>query len=187
MLAAGTLSAIAYAHFSLAWLVATFVFIPPFMLATALFAVSANDTIDTFRASMRRTLPIGLAISAGCYLGVLLLGGVAMRTFGSEYAAAGNHILRIVAIGGLALVVKDHFFAIYRVRRRMAAAARIAVLGVVVELVGASVGVWLDGATGLCLGWLLALYVEAVGMLPALARVLRTTSTPALLVGLEAA
>ena len=46
---------------------------------------------------------------------------------------------------------------------------------------------WLDGATGLCLGWLLALYVEAVGMLPALARVLRTTSTPALLVGLEAA
>jgi len=187
MLAAGTLSAVAYAHFSLAWLVATFVFIPPFMLATALFAVSANDTVDTFRASMRRTLPVGLAISAGCYLGVLLLGNATLRTFGREYAAAGNHILRIVAIGGLALVVKDHFFAIYRVRRRMAAAARIAVLGVVVELIGASVGVWLDGVTGLCTGWLVAVYVEAVCMLPALARVLRSTSTPALLVGLEAA
>jgi len=71
-------------------------------------------TIDTFRASMRRTLPVGLAISAGCYLGVLLLGDIAMRAFGREYAAAGSHILRIVAIGGLALVVKDHFFAIYR-------------------------------------------------------------------------
>jgi O-antigen/teichoic acid export membrane protein len=165
LIAAGLLSAREYAAFSLTWLVATFVFTPAFMLAIALFATSVDDEL-AYRLQARRTLPSGIAIGVLCYAGAALLARPIMATFGQSYVAQGVVILRIVALGGIALVVKDHLFALLRVRRQMGIAALIGLLGLVLELSGAAVGALLHGATGLSAGWLCALYLQALVMVP---------------------
>jgi O-antigen/teichoic acid export membrane protein len=111
-------------------------------------------------------LPSGIAIGVLCYAGAALLARPIMGTFGQSYVAQGVVILRIVALGGIALVVKDHLFALLRVRRQMATAALIGLLGLVVELSGAGLGALLHGATGLSVGWLCALYLQALVMMP---------------------
>ena len=173
MIAAAVLDAHDYASFSLAWLVATFVFIPPYMLAVALFATSVGD-VSTYRAQARSTLPIGLAVGALCYAGAAALGGPIMATFGARYQAEGATILRIVALGVLALVVKDHLFALHRVREQMVSAAVIAVAGLSGELTGAALGAVVAGPTGLGVGWVIALYVQALWMGPIVLRALRS-------------
>lgn len=165
LIAAALLSARDYAGFSLAWLVATFVFTPAFMLAVALFATSVDDEA-AYRTKARRTLPAGAAVGLLCYAGAALLAKPVMATFGASYVAEGVEILRIVALAVLALVVKDHLFALYRVRRQMGRATTIGVLGLALELTGATIGAEIAGAAGLSVGWLVALYLQAVVMLP---------------------
>ena len=50
VVAALTLTSVENAEFAIAWLMATFVFLPPYLLATALFAHGANVTEEEFRA-----------------------------------------------------------------------------------------------------------------------------------------
>jgi hypothetical protein len=171
-IAGAVLDAHDYAAFSLAWLVATFVFIPPFMLAVALFATSVGDE-SAFRAQARRTLPIGLAVGGVGYLAAGTLAGPIMATFGSRYESVGASVLRTVALGVLALVVKDHLFALYRVRERMVPAAAIAIAGLICELAGGAAGAVVGGPVGLGAGWVIALYVQAVLMVPVVLRSVR--------------
>lgn len=166
LLAAWTLPVSEYASFSIAWLIATFLFIPPFMLAVALLATSVGD-LPAFSRLSRHTLPGGMLISLGCYLGAAVLARPVMIMFGSHYSSAGPGILRIIALGGFAFVVKDHFFALYRVQRHLARAAVIAIMGIALELVGAAIGSDADGVHGLSIGWLIGLYVQALYMSPA--------------------
>ncbi len=65
VVAAVTLTSVENAEFAIAWLMATFVFLPPYLLATALFAHGANATEDEFRQSMERTIPPALAAQRG--------------------------------------------------------------------------------------------------------------------------
>lgn len=166
LLAAWTLSIESYANFSVAWLIATFLFIPPFMLAVALLATAVGD-LPAYARLSRRTLPGGLLISLLCYAGAAALAKPVMTMFGSHYSAAGPGILRIIALGGFAFVVKDHFFALYRVQGRLGRAAFIALGGIALELAGAGFGSAVDGVHGLAFGWLIGLYVQAVYMSPA--------------------
>ena len=58
------LTSVANAEFAIAWLMATFVFLPPYLLAIALFAHGANVSTEEFRKSMEKTLPASLLLSA---------------------------------------------------------------------------------------------------------------------------
>ena len=65
---------------------ATFVFLPPYLLAIALFAHGANVSTEEFRTSMEKTLPASLLLSALLCVGAWVLGEPVLLIFGGDYA-----------------------------------------------------------------------------------------------------
>jgi hypothetical protein len=68
-------------------------------------------------------------------------------------------------------VIKDHYVAIRRAQGRLSHAARIMVAGTCAEAAGAALGGIYWGMTGLCAGWAVGAWCEAVFLLPAVLRV----------------
>jgi O-antigen/teichoic acid export membrane protein len=166
VVAALTLASVENAEFAIAWLMATFVFLPPYLLATALFAHGANVTEEEFRRSMERTIPAALSLSAVLCVGAWLLGDPVLHIFGGEYARHSWAILALLVPAGLWMVLKDHLVTLWRSQRRFALATRLAGAALVMEVVGATTGGTIGGARGLCLGWLVAMGVEIVVGVP---------------------
>lgn len=161
-----TLTSVANAEFAIAWLMATFVFLPPYLLAIALFAHGANVPIEEFRKSMQTTIPASLALSLALCAGAWLLGEPLLLVFGGGYSENSYAILALLVPAGLWMVFKDHLVAFYRAQRRFSLATRLAMGAFVLELTGASVGAVTGGVRGLCLGWLAAMVVEMVVSVP---------------------
>lgn len=156
------------AAFAIAWMLASFVFLPPFLLATALFAHGASVGIGELRRSMQSTLPAALALSGLLCLGAWVLGKPVLLLFGGDYPDASWLLLSLLVPGGLWMVFKDHLVALWRAQERHVFATVLASLSVVVEMTGATVGGLGWGATGLCAGWLLGCAVSALAALPLL-------------------
>ncbi|WP_205472206.1 lipopolysaccharide biosynthesis protein [Nocardioides sp. SYSU D00038] len=154
------------AAFAIAWQMATFVFLPPYLLATALFAHGANVSTEEFRTTMETTIPASLLLSALLCVGAWGLGEPVLLIFGGRYATESWVILALLAPAGLWMVFKDHLVALWRSQRRFRLATRLAVGALVFELAGAVTGAVLGGAVGLCLGWLAAMALEAVAAIP---------------------
>ncbi|WP_193605422.1 hypothetical protein [Nocardioides dongkuii] len=168
VVAAVTLTPVGNAQFAIAWLVATFVFLPPYLLAVALFAHGANVPVEEFRTSMATTLPASLCLSLALCAGAWLLGRPALEVFGGGYAAESWTLLALLVPAGLWMVVKDHLVALWRVQQRFGLATRLLSLSVVLEVTGAAVGAVVAGGTGLCLGWLSAIALEVLLAIPLL-------------------
>ncbi|HET6938778.1 MAG TPA: oligosaccharide flippase family protein, partial [Nocardioides sp.] len=162
VIAALTLGSVENAEFAIAWLMATFVFLPPYLLATALFAHGANVTEDEFRRSMERTIPAALSLSLLLCVGAWVLGEPLLMIFGGHYAEHSWSILALLVPAGLWMVIKDHLVALWRTQRRFSLATRLAGAALVIELAGATTGAIIGGARGLCIGWLVAMGVEMV-------------------------
>jgi O-antigen/teichoic acid export membrane protein len=160
VVAALTLGSVENAEFAIAWLMATFVFLPPYLLATALFAHGANVTEEEFRLSMERTIPAALALSALLCVGAWVLGEPVLLIFGGEYSRHSWAILALLVPAGLWMVIKDHLVTLWRSQRRFALATRLAGAALVLEVTGAMTGGIIGGARGLCIGWLIAMGVE---------------------------
>ncbi len=173
VVAGATLAPEVNARFAIAWLVATFVFIPPYMLATALFSASVNAPLDDYLRRARRTIPGGLVLSLALCAGAWLLGGTFLRVFGEGYAEESALLLALLVPAGLWMVVKDHIIALWRVQRQVTSAAGLAAGGTLLEVLGAVTGAQVAGATGLCVGWLSALAVQAYGAAPLALGILR--------------
>ncbi|MBC9731726.1 oligosaccharide flippase family protein [Nocardioides marmotae] len=156
------LTSVANAELAVAWMLATFAFLPPYLLAVALFAHGANTTTEELRGEMRTTLPAALLLSLTLCLGAWALGRPVLAVFGGEYAAGSYPVLALLVPAGLWMVLKDHLVTLWRVQRRHGLATRLAGAGVLLELTGATLGGVLGGAVGLCAGWLAAMVVEAV-------------------------
>ena len=165
-----TLASVENAEFAIAWLIATFVFLPPYLLSTVLFAHGANVTADEFRTSMERTIPAALALSGLLCVGAWLLGEPVLLIFGGSYASHSWAILALLVPGGLWMVFKDHLVALWRSQRRFALATRLASAALVLEITGAMTGGIIGGARGLCIGWLAAMGVEMALGVPWLRR-----------------
>lgn len=149
------------AYFTTIRLVCASIFILPFALTVALFVQSAGDAADLL-GRVRRTVPLGLGVSAAANVALLVAGQPLLHAFGEAYAAAGGLSLHLLALGGLPLVVKDHYVALRRVQGRTLDAAKASVAGAVLEVAGAALGGTMGGIEGVCVGWVLALVVEAV-------------------------
>lgn len=162
VVAALTLTSVQNAEFAIAWLMATFVFLPPYLLATALFAHGANTTEEEFRLSMERTIPAALSLSALLCVGAWLLGEPVLLIFGGDYSRHSWAILALLVPAGLWMVLKDHLVVLWRSQRRFALATRLASAALVLEVAGAMTGGIVGGATGLCTGWLIAMGVEMI-------------------------
>lgn len=161
-----TLSSVTNAEFTIAWLMASFVFLPPYLLAIALFAYGANISTEEFRSSMQTTIPASLALSTALVLGAWLLGEPVLRIFGGRYSSQSYEILALLVPAGLWMVFKDHLVALWRTEHKFGLATRLAGGAVVLEVAGAAVGGALYGPIGLCLGWLGAMVVEILVAVP---------------------
>lgn len=170
VVAALTLTSVENAEFAIAWLMATFVFLPPYLLATALFAHGANATEDEFRLSMERTIPPALALSALLCVGAWVLGEPVLLIFGGDYSRHSWAILALLVPAGLWMVIKDHLVVLWRSQRQFSLATRLTGTALLIEVIGAMSGGIVGGARGLCIGWLLAMGVEMTLGIPWLRR-----------------
>lgn len=161
------------AYFSIAQLVSSSVLLLPFLLATSLFVESTGDEM-ALRRNVRRTFPVGLACCAAVLAVFEPSARFALSVFGHEYEANGSLALRLLLLGGLPYVVKDHFMAIRRSQNRLGEATRLGLLATAGELLGAGIGGVMDGLPGLCGAWVVATVIEAAFFLPAVLRVLRS-------------
>ena len=117
---------------------ATFVFLPPYLLATALFAHGANVTDGGVPAQHGADDSGGALAQRGC--SAWAPGCSANRCcciFGGDYARHSWAILALLVPAGLWMVFKDHLVALWRSQRRFALATRLAGAALVLEIAGA--------------------------------------------------
>jgi O-antigen/teichoic acid export membrane protein len=157
------LSSLANAAFYVSWMISNFVFTGTMALTRVLFAINPDDKAELAR-KIRLTLSLSLLV---CVLGNLVLqiaGGPILTIFGSSYAQQATTSLRIIIIASLPSILKEHYTAICRMQSQMARAMLPAALGSLLELGFAALGAHQDGLNGLCLGWVVALVLEALYM-----------------------
>jgi len=143
------------------WSVASFVFVLPMALSTALFASGARDSRSVV-AELRFTLRSSLAACVAANLLIFPFGGLVLSIFGPDYAANGRTALIVLCIGGLGVIVKDHHVALARITGSVGREALlIGSLGAV-ELAGAAFGAKHGGLTGLTLGWLAVVVLKVL-------------------------
>jgi len=160
------------AYFSTALLLSSAAMIVPYLLALSLFAEISGD-LSLLHRHVRRTLPLGLALSCGTLVVLEAAAPLVLRIFGPAYVMHGTTPLRIFLLVGPAYVIKDHYVAIRRAQGRMSHAAKVMVAGTSAEATGAALGGIYWGMTGLCAGWAIAAWCEAVALLPAVIQVYR--------------
>jgi O-antigen/teichoic acid export membrane protein len=158
------------AYFSTALLLSSTAMIIPYLLALSLFAEISGD-LSLLHRHVRRTLPLGLALSGGILVVVEAAAPLVLRIFGPAYVMNGTTALRIFLLVGPAYVIKDHYVAIRRAQGRLGHAAKMMAAGTCAEAAGAALGGIYWGMTGLCIGWAVAAWFEAVVLLPAVIRV----------------
>jgi hypothetical protein len=95
----------------------------------------------------------------------LLIGaGWMLSLFGNAYAEQAGWSLRILGLAAFPLIIKNHYVAICRIHGRVASVALFVTIGGLLELILAALGARVGGLSGLSLGWLAAICVEAVFM-----------------------
>jgi len=165
----GLLSTTQTAYFYMAFMLASLIFALPGHLATALYASGGRSPHELARR-LRLSLALGtgasLAANAILFFGADWILGI----FGPAYVSEASATLRLLALAGLPLIVKDHYVALLRLSRRAGQAAVAVAAGGILELAMGSAGALLGGLTGLSLGWLVAGCVEAVLMAPIIYR-----------------
>jgi O-antigen/teichoic acid export membrane protein len=96
---------------------------------------------------------------------VLLPGAnLLLSIFGPEYAEQGSWSLRFLALGALPFFIKEFYIAICRIQDRLVSVLLPLTAGAFLEVVAAILGARLGGASGLSLGWLIAVCIEAIVM-----------------------
>jgi len=172
LIAAFLISPQELAYFSTALVVSSTAMIFPYLLALSLFAEVSNNP-SLLHRHVRRTLPLGLALSGGILVVVEVAAPLVMRIFGPAYVMNGTTALRLLLLVGPAYVIKDHYVAIRRAQGRLGHAAKMMTAGTCAEAAGAVLGGIYWGMTGLCIGWIIGAACEAVFLLPAVLRVFR--------------
>jgi O-antigen/teichoic acid export membrane protein len=148
------------AAFYAAMLMVGFVAIIPSLLTTVLFALAAGDEV-ALRENVRFTLAISALVAIVAAPVFYAISGFALSLFSSADLTARTAIW-ILALNIAPSAVKAHYVVVSRVRGRMGRAARLSTVGTVLEVTFASLGGWTGGLTGMALGWLIALCIEAI-------------------------
>jgi O-antigen/teichoic acid export membrane protein len=151
------------AYFYTAWMVANLIYAGPTALATVLYAVVAADHAllkPKTRLTLKFSLLIGLIGSAFLMIGSEWI----LSFFGASYAKEAGWSLRILGLGIFPLIIRAHFVTIFRIFNRLVYAARIISLCALFELTLAVIGAKSGGLSGLTLGWVISIYIEAAFM-----------------------
>ncbi|HEY7417629.1 MAG TPA: hypothetical protein VH593_20770 [Ktedonobacteraceae bacterium] len=159
------LSATTNAWFYVAWMIANFVFVVPLALTTTLHAITSAQQ-SALRQKIRVTLGVAAITGILTNIPLQLATGQILEIFGHAYADQAAWCLRILAAGVFPLIIKNHFISICRIQDNITQAIRYLFPGGLLELVAAIAGAHFASLTGLSLGWLAAICIEALIMLP---------------------
>lgn len=171
------LSATMNASFYVAWMIANFAFVVPGALTTVLYAVGAADPSMLARKT-RFTLRLSM-LAGALASGVLMISAhQVLNLFGSTYAEQAEWSLRLLTLGIFPLIIKVHYVAICRVHGRITGAALRMAAGGFLELVMAGIGASLGGLSGLSVGWVAAVCVEAALMAPTVYKTATSVDAP---------
>lgn len=154
------------------WSLAGFVFVLPLALSSALFASGARDS-STILKEFGVTLRYSMLACLAANILILPFGGLVLRMFGRAYESNGHLALIILCVGGFGVVIRDHHVAMARILGTVGHEAMLISGLSVLELVGATVGALHGGLTGLTVGWVAAIAVEAVVLGPMVWRAYR--------------
>ena len=165
------------AYFSTARFIFAAVVAVPFMLTVSLYASVASRP-ELLREKLRHTVPIGLGVSLVIFVVLLPGAPILLRVFGGDYASEGAMALRLLVLGGIPMVIKDHYVVIRRTQDRMGPALMVVVVGTVAEILAAGIAGALWGLNALCIAWLCVLVLEGLFVLPAVRRTMITPATP---------
>ena len=147
----------------IAWMLAGLMFFPVQSLTLTLYAVGSQD-VALLAEKMRVTLRFSALITVVGYVAIFLLADVLMGLFGKAYAEQAANVLRVLCISIFPLIIKDHFVAVYRIQNRARQAAQIITIGGTIEILFSIIGAATNGLMGLSIGWVLAIFLEAVYM-----------------------
>jgi hypothetical protein len=86
--------------------------------------------------------------------------------------------MRILLLAALPIIVRVHYVAISQISRQMSRAAVIFLVAAVMEISFSIAGALMGGLVGLSVGWVLAVYVEGIVMIPAVYRAATRLETP---------
>jgi len=161
------------AWFYISFMLANFVFGLTYALSTVLYALcSARPDTLALKARLTLTLATVTSILAS---GVLLFGSKqVLGLFGHTYAEQAAWCLRFLSLAVFPLIVKSHYIAICRIHDRLVHAMLPIAFGTLLEVGAAALGAFLGGLSGLSLGWLAALCVEAMFMSPTVYKAVRS-------------
>lgn len=155
------LSASINASFYAAWMIASFTFLVPGHVTTVLYAVGSQNPMilkQKVQMTVRLSLGLGLLTSIGLFLGA----GLVLRAFSAQYADQAEWSLRLLGLGVFPLIVKNHFVAIRRIYGQLESTLVMMIVGAVLEVILATLGLIMAGLVGLSIGWIIALCGEAV-------------------------
>ena len=161
VLVTALLSTTANAWFYVSWMLAGLASLLPSVLATVLFAANARQP-EALAQRARMTLGIATVVCVGMCLFLLLGTEYLLNIFGHNSAEQASWSLRILALGSLPRIIKDHYVAICRIKGQVRSAVGPMIVGSLLELILAALGAHLAGLLGLSLGWLFALCIEAL-------------------------
>ena len=161
ILVAGSFSAEQNAGFYVAWMIAAFGFFPSHALASVLYAMT-SATPSALAARLRLTLGLSTLVAL-VYIGMVYLGAhLMLGLFGKHYAENAEDSLKLLVLAALPMVLKVHYVAVGRLKNRIVPVAIVSFAGVALELSLAFLGSRWAGLPGLCLGFVIALSIEAL-------------------------
>ncbi len=151
------------AWFYISFTLADMAYIAPYALVTTLYAVgSAQPSALAHKAR----LTIGLAVITSVLTNCVLLFGSRqlLGLFGQSYAEGGVWCLRILGLGALPFIIKEHYIAFCRIQDRITSILLPLTAAALLELAAAALGAHFAGLPGLSLGWITVECVEAMLM-----------------------
>ena len=154
------LSASLGASYYIAWMIASLVYAVTDALTLVLFA-SGNKQPELLLQRLRMTIVSSFLFIAAANVGVYFASPVILKLFGDTYALEADWALRILCFGGFALIIKMHFVALRRVFNRTLWTSISLFIFAIVEIGAAVFGAKLGQLTGLTIGWVVVLYIEA--------------------------
>jgi hypothetical protein len=178
LIVTAVLSAEVNAGFYVAWMFVGLVFVAPDSLATVLYTASAANPKELPRRLVRFGV-LSFAIGGLANLALWFLGGPVLTLFGQTYADTATTSLHILALGVFPLVVRFYYVAVRRTEERVKSTAFLMAGGALLELTGATLGALWGGLTGLCIGWVSALCIQALVLAPSVMRTIRRGPQPA--------
>jgi O-antigen/teichoic acid export membrane protein len=152
IIAINTLSAENTGYFVINWTIANFVLIAPRMVTYSLFAEGSRSNKDLLSSSIH-SFTLILVLVAPVILFLWFRGDYVLGLFGQGYINIS--LLRLLLMSIVPFAINSIYFVILRVRRRLKQIILFSALTAASVLTLAGVFVYVMGAEGIAMGWLL--------------------------------